>query len=91
MSACLGCLCPPIFFVSRSLVGVQPSVTSKEGDEEAELHRTTIHGYKVKRLSDDELPGEVQKCRTMIHQDASKSNDNEVELQSTEHHPSCAC
>ena len=64
-----------MFFVSRALVGVQPSVTSKEGDEEEELYRTNYHGYKVKReLSDDELPEEVQRCRTRSHDDSSNSS-----------------
>ena len=60
-------------FVSRSLVGVQPSVTSKEGDEEEELYRTSIRGYKVKREhSDDEPHEQVQQCRTRSHDESSK-------------------
>ena len=61
-----------LFFVSRALVGVQPSVASKEGDEEEELYRT-IHGHKVKReLSDDEPHEEVQQWRTRSHDESSK-------------------
>ena len=82
-------------FFSCALVGVQPSVTSKEGDEEEELYRTNQHGYKVKReLSDDELPEEVRKCRTRSHDDSSngsKGDNNEAELQSLEHYQSSTC